>query len=389
MAEINDIREFREKQKKKERKVFFLRLGICAAAAVLIGAFLLLYEPIFGVSLAESIGLVEAPKGYPVEITGGTPKMIHTLGTRVSLLTDTEVMVYDEYGTLSLRQVHNCTNPRMKTQGDCAVVYDVGYYAYTVIGGDTLIKSGDCENQIIGAAVGKNGNYALITASTKFLTELKAVNRKGETVAAWKSTGNYIHAAAFSPDGQYLAASALYSDNGLAKTTVRILDLKNEENPVVADREFPNSSLIAMTYLDNGNLCLVFDRETVVTDAVGEVLLRYPYAHELYYYNLNEYGAFLAEKNGEEVTAHLVYDAKNVSPSVTLPENFKAEQHKKAEVYLLGNDTLTTYDRQFTPLSEEKDLTEAFGIACNEIDTYLLTFTQIEKLKQEKVNAIG
>ena len=45
MAEINDIREFREKQKKKERKVFFLRLGICAAAAVLIGAFLLLYEP--------------------------------------------------------------------------------------------------------------------------------------------------------------------------------------------------------------------------------------------------------------------------------------------------------------------------------------------------------
>ena len=65
------------------------------------------------------------------------------------------------------------------------------------------------------------------------------------------------------------------TDGGLAKTALRILDLKNEQQPVVADKEFVGSAAIAISYLDNGNIILVCDDRTVITDQNGETLFNY------------------------------------------------------------------------------------------------------------------
>ena len=74
------------------------------------------------------------------------------------------------------------------------------------------------------------------------------------------------------------------------------------------------------------------------------------------------------------------YDAKNAGASVRISREFKTAEHTADKVYILENDTLAVYDRDFNKLTEHKNLADAIGIACGENENFLLTFTQIEKL---------
>ncbi len=380
MAEVKDIQEYRNKKRKKEKKRTAIKIVAAVLIVALLVAFVALYERIFGESLLETLGFIEPPKGYPVSLTGSTPKDILALNEDVALLTDTEIAVYDEYGSLTVQNGHNCTNPRVRTNQNRAIVYDVGYYSYMLLNGSSVVFGGEHDNQIISANVAQNGNYAIVSASSKYLTELVVKNKKNTQIASWRSVNNYITAAAFSEDSTRIAATGLYSENGLARTTLRILDLKNEQNPVVSDTEFSGSAAIAITYLDNGNIFILCDDRAIITDFNGEKLFNYEYNGNLYYYNLNRYGAFvICEKDGE-YTATMLYDAKNAGASVKISREFKTAEHTATNVYILENDTLTVYERDFSKVTEYKNLNDTIGIACGQNQNFLLTFTQIQQI---------
>ena len=208
-------------------------------------------------------------------------------------------------------------------------------------------------------------------------------NKNNEQIASWKSVNNYINTVAFSNDSMRVAATGIYSQDGLARTTLRILDLRNEQDPVVADTEIVGSAAIALCYLDNGNIVIVCDNRTVITDPNGKKLFDYSYTGKLFYYNLNQYGAFvLCEKDGE-YTATMLYDAKNAGASMKVSSEFKAEEHNASDVYILENDKLDIYDREFNKISTEKDLDEAIGITCADNGTYVMTFSQILKIGEQ------
>ena len=380
MAEVKDIREFRDKKRKKEKKRTAIKIIVAVLIVAVLVAFVALYETIFGESLLEALGFVEPPQGYPVAVTGATPKDIIALNENVAILTDTEVVIYDRYGSLAVQSGHNCTNPHVRTNQNRAIVYDVGYYSYMLLNGSSIVSSGEHENQIISANVAQNSSYAIVSASSKYLTELVVKTKNDTQIASWKSVNNYINAAAFSEDSTRVAATALYSENGLARTTLRILDLKNEQQPVVSDTEFSGSAAIALSYLDNGNILLLCDDRAIITDANGKTLFNYEYNGTLYYYNLNRYGVFVVCEKDGEYTATMLYDAKNAGASVRISREFRTAEHTADKVYILENDTLAVYDRDFNKLTEHKNLADAIGIACGENENFLLTFTQIEKL---------
>ena len=170
MAEVKDIQEYRNKKRKKEKKRTAIKIVAAVLIVALLVAFVALYERIFGESLLETLGFVEPPKGYPVSLTGSTPKDILALNEDVALLTDTEIAVYDEYGSLTVQNGHNCTNPRVRTNQNRAIVYDVGYYSYMLLNGSSVVFGGEHDNQIISANVAQNGNYAIVSASFPFIS---------------------------------------------------------------------------------------------------------------------------------------------------------------------------------------------------------------------------
>ena len=386
MAEVKDIQEYRKTKRKKEKKRTAIKVIIALVIVALAVTFVAMYETIFGESILLSLGLVEAPKGYPVAVTGGTPKNVVAFNEDVALITDTEVMVYDEYGTLALQIGHNSTNPRVRANQNRGIIYDVGYYSYTLLNGTSIVTSGEHDNQIISANVASNGTYALVSASSKYLTELIVRTKNNTQIASWKSVNNYINAVAFSEDSTKVAATGLYSEGGLAKTTLRILDLKNEQNPIVSDNEFDGSASITLTYLDNGNILILCDDRTIITDPHGNKLFSYTYTGTLYYYNLNRYGAFVVCENDGEYTATMLYDAKNAGASMKVSKEFKTAEHNSSYVYILENDELTMYDREFNTVKVYENLTDAIGVACGGENTFLLTFSQIEQLEQGDLN---
>ena len=386
MAEVKDIQEYRKKKRKKEKKRTTIKIVVAVVAVALVVGFLALYETIFGESILLSLGLVEAPKGYPVAITGGTPKNVVAFNEDVALITDTEVMIYNEYGTLALQSGHNSTNPCVRTNQNRGIIYDVGYYSYTLLNGTSLVLSGEHDNQIISANVASNGSYALVSASSKYLTELIVRTKNNTQIASWRSVNSYINAVAFSEDCSRVAATGLYSEDGLAKTTLRILDLKNEQNPIVSDTEFSGSAAIALTYLDNGNILLLCDDRAIITDQNGKTLFSYTYTGKLYYYNINRYGAFVVCEKEDEYTATMLYDAKNAGASTKVSKQFKTAEHNANWVYILEDDILKIYDHDFNLVEEQKDLTDAIGIACGKEQTFLLSFSQIAQIEQGEQN---
>ncbi len=383
MAEVKDLQEYRNKRRKKEKKRSLVKWVIIITVVALLVTFFALFETFFNVSLFEALGIVKAPDGYPTEITGGTPKNIIPLGKNVAVITDTEVMIYDEYGTLSVQDGHNCTTPCIRTNGKRGIVFDLGYYSYKLLNGTSSTKGFEHDNQITSAAIASNGSYAIASASSKYLTELTVKGKNNEQIASWKSVNNYINTVAFSNDSMRVAATGLYSKDGLARTTLRILDLRNEQEPVVADTEIVGSAAIALCYLDNGNIMIVCDDKTVITDPDGKKLFDYSYTGKLYYYNLNQYGAFvMCEKDGEYI-ATMLYDAKNAGASMKVSNEFKAEEHNASGVYILENDKLDKYDREFNKVLTEKDLDDAIGITCADNGTYVMTFSQILKIGEQ------
>lgn len=383
MAEVKDLQEYRNKRRKKEKKRSLVKWAIIITVATLLVAFVALFETFFNVNIFEALGIIKAPDGYPAAITGGTPKNIIPLGKNVAIITETEVMIYDEYGTLSMQDGHNCTNPCVRTNGKRGIVFDVGYYSYKLLNGTSSAKGFDHDNQITSAAIASNGSYAIASASSKYLTELTVKSKNNEQIASWKSVNNYINTVAFSNDSMRVAATGLYSEDGLARTTLRILDLRNEQEPVVSDTEIVGSAAIALCYLDNGNIAIVCDDRTVITDPNGKKLFDYSYIGKLHYYNLNQYGAFvMCEKDGEYI-ATMLYDAKNAGASMKVSNEFKAEEHNASGVYILENDKLNKYDREFNKISTEKDLDDAIGITCADNGTYVMTFSQIQKIGEQ------
>ena len=85
------------------------------------------------------------------------------------------------------------------------------------------------------------------------------------------------------------------------------------------------------------------------------------------------------EKEGE-YTATMLYDAKNAGASVKVSKEFKTAEHNGTQVYVLDNDRLRIYDRDFNVVSEQKGLTDAVGIACSENEAFLLTFSEIKQI---------
>lgn len=215
--------------------------------------------------------------GYPITLTDSSVSFQNFIveDGSPSSVSGTTVLYLSKGGkTLSLRQ-HGYTTPVMKRWGDNFLIYDLGNKSFRVSTNGTDFKeTTQYDYPIFCGAIAKNGSYAIASASEGYTSQLNVYDRNGLLLFEWAPQDYLISSVAFSPNGKYIAASALASIGGTLKTTVSVFAFN--KNEPLAVHTLDGCVMLETIFNDNNTVTAVGDTCAVTFD-VGKELKVYDY----------------------------------------------------------------------------------------------------------------
>ena len=262
-----DVKEIKQYQRKKKRRYGFWRTLILSTIAIGVFLFVAFSEGWINKDLFAQ--LVNKPQGYPVAVIGGKPKSIIKSKKNIVLLTDTDLVYYNEHGTVLSQTVHNCVNPYIITKNNSLLVYDKGYSFFQIQDKNGILYSNSISNRLTNADLADNGSYAISTTSTRYLSEMFVYNKNNSEICHWKSVESYISSMSFSKTSKKIAVASIYAESGYFNSNIRIFDLNRVEDPVILNLNFNDSAIVKIQYLNSGKILVIFDNyyvlETLLT----------------------------------------------------------------------------------------------------------------------------
>ena len=377
-----DIRELKSYQRKKRRHSRFWKMIILVLILVSVFLFVAFSEGWIDKDFLNTI--VSKPQGYPVAVVGGKPKSIFNFNDKsIALLTDTNLVVYNQDGTILSQTEHNCANPNIILQNNKLLVFDQGYNFFQIQDKNGSVYSNSVSNRLINAALADNGSYAISTSSTRFLSEMFVYNKNNTEICRWKSVGSYISSMSFSKNSKKIVVASIFADSGYINSNIRIFDLNREEDPIILDINYNDSSIVEIQYLNNGNILLVFDNRYIIINESGKTIEEYKFAanEKLYYHNVYNDGAIMVIKDENEklICKRLFSNLENNNVQFTLEENsFKSLSFSDDYVFVLEDNKVQKYDNHGEKITLIENISDTFDICEENGIVYTLNFTQIE-----------
>ncbi len=214
--------------------------------------------------------------GFPVEISGSSVLSLTKANDGLALLTDTSLVVLNSKGGELYRRQHGFSNPVMRTEGKRILLADIGGSRMKVEtrAGTTIEMTTD--NNIISAAIGENGYFALVTDSSGGHTsEVVVYNRKLEKIYHWYDRDLVILDAALSPDGKSMTVVGVMADGGAMKYAVKMLYFNKKEPVAVYDGH--DMMVFAVGYFPNGTIAVIGDGAVWIFNEKGTIRQRHSY----------------------------------------------------------------------------------------------------------------
>ena len=269
------------KRRKKNRTVLRVAVRLTVVAAVLGAGFLIwrnwdvLAPEVVLDWVDEQLG-GKRGDGYPVTLSGSTVLQIEQVDGRLAVLTDTALLLYNDNGGELVRRSHGYSDPLLKADGNYMLVVEQGGTRLRLETRRSTVLEMTAENKILTAAVGANGNFALVTKSTQgYLSEICVYNKKGDKLYRRRFADQMAVAAAFSPDGKHIAAAGLTAQEGAVKSTLTVFELGSTEPE--ASYESVGLMLMDVKYFANGSLCAVGDTALWVVEPGGQLDVKATY----------------------------------------------------------------------------------------------------------------
>lgn len=283
------------KRKLRRRRVVVLVLF------VLLAAFLYLNWSTFApASVADSVqGFFSAfgQSKYPVGFDDGMFKVAVPLGSDVGVLTDTSFLLYSQKGDQLAVRPHGINDPEAVSGGGKALIFDHGGRSFRVETRFGEPFGASASDTITTAAMGDGGNFAVVTESEDYLSELTVYDNDYKNVFRWDASQGRILTAALSPDEKMLAAVVVGARNGDFYSDIYIFNL-NSKNPVAIDR-YDGELLYSIKFKDNKRIAAVGDGEAVFLYSNGKQVSDYSYGDNELEGSANGDGpVVLAFKNG-------------------------------------------------------------------------------------------
>lgn len=163
--------------------------------------------------------------GYPLEI-GISAKTVKTMSSAYCVQSGNTIAVVSNGGALlqTIRTPYYDTS--FATSGNKLLVWAVNGNKASLYNRTSQLFEYSTDNVIISGDV-SHGRAALLTASDRYAAQLTVYDEKARELFTWYCADGYPYMAAFSEDGKYIAAAAMYIENGVFKSYITLISVKD------------------------------------------------------------------------------------------------------------------------------------------------------------------
>ncbi len=236
------------KGKKGERFKNTVSVFLSIAILVLLIVFAYFYLP---ANIIESIKYTIYSIGgseYPIEYSGSVIEDCVQPGSYYYVLTDTSVYSYSRKGKEIFSFSHGFSSPMLSVSSSRALVYDQGSNRFLIFNSSGLIYESTTEQNIINAAVGMNGAYAVVTESPDYASTVTVYTKNNQQLYMWNSVKDIINNVCISPFSKKVAVSTLNASGGEYVSKIFVLNFNSADPVFTADFETNPVYALRATY---------------------------------------------------------------------------------------------------------------------------------------------
>ena len=202
------------------------RLKVTLISAAVILAFIILFNFILPVSIAENITNTLAIMGtgsYPLDISG--VETLNTVSKRsyYYVLSDTNIQAFTNGGKRIFNEAHGLYSPVLVTSDTRALIFDQGGNSVQIYNLGGLVKTVQTKKAIINASVSRSGTFALVTESDDYTAVVTVYSKNFDVIYEWNSAKDIVNCVAISPNGKKIAVSTLNASGGKYTSKVHVL----------------------------------------------------------------------------------------------------------------------------------------------------------------------
>ena len=202
------------------------RMRILGAIAVLLVTVLLILSLVLPVGLGENITNLFSVIGtgnYPIDLKGSETLNAAAKGGYYYVLTDTNLTAVSNSGKVIYDYSHGYLKPVLKTSETRALVFDQGGNSLNVFNLKEKVNSFTTENEILTAAIARDGEYAVVTTSDEYTSVVEVFDKSGDLLYRWNSAKDMVNNVAVSRSGEYIAVSTINAFGGQLISNIYIL----------------------------------------------------------------------------------------------------------------------------------------------------------------------
>lgn len=341
--------------KGSRRKRRIIRIGFYVLFLAVIITLIIL-NSMSATGLVEMIqnGYAKSGKGdFPVSIYSQNPTAFYTVNDTVNVLNDSYFEVYNSKGKLIQAASHGMSNPVLEISKARFLLFDRGRYTVKIYNYSSFLSEKSFEKQIFSAAIGRNGTYAVVTASDSYYATVYVYNKDDDLIYTWNSANYYVSDVAVSNDGKSIALSLIGAEGGTFVSQVYILKY-NSATPVF---KFTFNALITSLMSANENYFLATG-----TDSAYTVSWNSSHSNDLGItgtvraYRSSDSGRSIityGRTNNDQInTVKIIDTAGNSVSSFDFNSAIDDIGINETEVIVLSDHTVSVFDKNCTQIKE-------------------------------------
>lgn len=199
-------------------------------------------------------------KKFPININGEKvmPNNFQMQSGYLFELSDTSLNVITKNGNTIYSEKHGFSKPVLKSGNVRSIIYDCGGNEYKITSAYKTLHAKETENKIISACVSDVGNYALVTESQRYLSELQVFNKNNILKYKYYLNQSYTTDVSLNSEGNLAAVSGVSASNGYINSHIDIFDFTSAEPKY--HFEIQNGIVSSVKHLPDGYIAVIADK---------------------------------------------------------------------------------------------------------------------------------
>lgn len=259
--------DFEKIRSARRRGIFLRRLAVLVAIMISVFAIMSLNNllvhwqfPTLVNNFLQGFGRA----GFPIQAPGGTLRDVKALGSDIVVLNDSNLHLYNRNGSELLNIQRISENSILLTAGNRMLTYANGSPSFRIHFQNRLILEAEHDNPIISAALGARGNYALVSSTMQFTSQVTVFTERFEQHFQWNSS-ELVAMVALNARGTGMAAGSIGASGGELISTVSLFAFDTRET--VGSLELPGELILGLEYLNDDRIGLITDKGLRIMDA--------------------------------------------------------------------------------------------------------------------------